>query len=244
MKGERAFGARPEPETTRGDAPVLQTVLSSLLRWLKPRRSVVLFWMIDLTVPPDRRRHRMLASSGLEHPVEEVGPESDRDAILVTAQHARLAITEAAARLARGAHCLGLVSNGNTATTCWVSAGPEWVGELGGWFIPSRHEAYVWDCLTRPIYRGRHFYPVLLAEILDRLAAAGFQRVWIGTEWDNWRSARGVTRAGFRPVGAIVSTRVAFWRWHRVVADPTAPPALVEALAARFALRNCLTTAD
>ncbi len=138
--------------------------------------------------------------------------------------------TETALRLARGSRCLALSVDGDFATTCWVSEGKEWVGELDGWFVPSPGDAYIWDCATRPSCRGHHLYPLLLRQTVRRLGQEGIRRVWIATEWHNWRSVRGVTRAGFRPVGAVVCARFVCFRTLWVVPAPTAAPDLVRSL--------------
>ncbi len=231
-------------------------MLSKVLEWLQPTCSVVVSWAIDLGGDPDGRgssssaRHvddssgtviaesSDASSSGIVSaatsriPVEDLGPGVDPEVILTVARASELTATEVACRLARGSRCIAVLVNGQVATTCWVSERGEWLGELEGWFVPDASEAYVWDCTTRSVFRGNHLYPYLLRQTLQRLSSNGIRGVWIATEWSNWRSARGVTRAGFRPVGAVVCIRLGRLRWQWVVADPGAPTDQVNALRA------------
>jgi len=162
--------------------------------------------------------------------VQEFGAGAGPEEIIAVSEGASMTRTEVAERLTRGSHCVRLVEDGQIATTCWVSAGAEWLRELSGWFAPAPGDAYVWDCATSPLFRGRHLYPRLLREILRRLTGEGLRRAWIATEWHNWRSASGLTRAGFRPVGIVVAVHYGRWRWQHVIADPSAPPERVASL--------------
>lgn len=218
------------------------------MEWLRPICSIVVFWAIDLGGDPERRDAsssvRLVGrganadrsetwgasvticsavSAASRLPIEDLGPGVDPEEIVAVARASNLTATEVALRLARGSRCVALSVDGEVATTCWVSECAEWLGELEGWFVPGPGDAYVWDCATRPVFRGNHLYPYLLRQTLDRLSSDGVRGVWIATEWNNWQSARGVTQAGFRPVGAVVCIRVGRLRWQRVVADPSAP---------------------
>jgi hypothetical protein len=162
--------------------------------------------------------------------VAEFGPGADPETIVSVAHALHLTATEAASRMARGAHCLTLCVAGEIASTCWVSSNAEWLGEMERSFVPEPGAAYVWDCATKPVYRGRHLYPELLEEILHRLSNAGFRRVWIATEWKNWRSARGIRRSGFQSVGVVVTIICAGVRLQWVIPNATAVPEVVAAL--------------
>jgi hypothetical protein len=116
------------------------------------------------------------------------------------------------------------------ASVGWVSTVPVWVGELLTWFTPPDGDAYVWDCATRTRFRGHGLYPYLLRVICWQLAVGGHRRVWIATEWTNWRSEVGIARAGFSPVGAVVAMRSGAFTWRRLIPDPDAGDDLVEAL--------------
>ncbi|HLH73023.1 MAG TPA: hypothetical protein VKX96_07045, partial [Chloroflexota bacterium] len=63
-----------------------------------------------------------------------------------------------------------------------------------------------------------------------QLAVGGHRRVWIATEWTNWRSEVGIARAGFSPVGAVVAMRSGAFTWRRLIPDPDAGDDLVEVL--------------
>ena len=202
----------------RGDGAV---TANGILEWLRPRWSVVLFWTIDLAT-----KSRLAKRSD----VAEFGPGADPDTIVSVAHALNLTATEAASRMARGAHCLTLRVAGEIASTCWVSSTAEWLGEIEQSFVPEPGAAYVWDCATKPIYRGRHLYPELLEEILRRLSVAGYRRAWIATEWKNWRSARGVRRSGFQPVAVVVTISWAGLRLVSVIPNARAEPKIVAEL--------------
>ena len=133
-------------------------------------------------------------------------------------------------RFDSGACCVSLYVDGVWASSGWVSSGSVWIGELTTWFTPLPDEAYVWDCLTRQQYRGRGLYPRLLRLICQHLARSGHHRVWIATEWKNWRSANGVARAGFSPVGAVVVIRTGAVRRRRLLPNHDAGDDVIAAL--------------
>jgi GNAT superfamily N-acetyltransferase len=83
----------------------------------------------------------------------------------------------------------------------WVAAGDLSIGELGLDIELEPSSRYLWDFLTLPRWRGRGIYPRLLQAIIDHEAAA--ERFWIGHDFDNVASARGIAKAGFCQVGAV-----------------------------------------
>lgn len=210
-------------------------LLDRLADRLQPCWSAVIFWAIDPRAAPLPDQSRT---------VKDLNRDVNPEVLVATARAANLNATEAVRRLARGSRCRTLLVDGEVATTCWISDRAEWLGELGRWFVPGEGEAYLWDCATRPAFQGGHLYSDLLRATLQDLADQGFRRVWIATEWQNWRSARGVSRAGFRPVGIAVSARLAGFRWEHLIADPTAPPNVVEALRAGLSSSSCVRSAE
>jgi GNAT superfamily N-acetyltransferase len=90
----------------------------------------------------------------------------------------------------------------------WASRGSEWVGELERAFRLQGDEAYIWDCVTLPGYRGRRLYSALLAFMLGQLRRAGVRRTWIGASLDNRPSIKGFANAGFQPVIKLTYMRL------------------------------------
>jgi ribosomal protein S18 acetylase RimI-like enzyme len=85
----------------------------------------------------------------------------------------------------------------------WIALTPEPVGDLGFSFEVAPGEAYIYDCATRPDYRGRGYYPALLRAILADLHRSGYRRAWIATAPGNVPSQRGIVRAGFTKVADV-----------------------------------------
>ncbi|MGH2460123.1 MAG: GNAT family N-acetyltransferase [Chloroflexota bacterium] len=202
--------------------------------WVSPRWSAARFWAIDTmgeAASSDRpsavafheARDGQIASLDL-------GPGADPEAIVQVSHAVGLTATEAASRVRRGARCASLTLENDVATVCWVSEQAEWLRELKLWFEPPADQAYVWDCETRARYRGHHLYSELLRRIVDDLTDQGYRRVWIATEIHNHRSARGVQRAGFNPVGLVTAFELLGFRRTRIAGDPTASPLAVEDL--------------
>ncbi len=96
--------------------------------------------------------------------------------------------------------CYYLASS--TEITCygWVSFGSEYVGELERTFHLQDEEAYIWDCLTMPAWRGQRMYTALLSHILFQLYEEGVPRIWIGASRQNLPSIKGIASAGFQHV--------------------------------------------
>lgn len=89
----------------------------------------------------------------------------------------------------------------------WVTYSPEPQGDLGISFRLKAGEVYIYDCATRPAYRGRGYYPALLRFICADLRRTGYRRAWIGTAPGNFVSQRSITRAGFMKVADVNFTR-------------------------------------
>jgi len=84
----------------------------------------------------------------------------------------------------------------------WVALQEGEIAELKFSFpIPARN-AYLWDFLTLPAWRGRGLYPRLLQAILQQEQRV--DRFWIGYEPGNDVSAHGIKKAGFHVIGNFV----------------------------------------
>jgi GNAT superfamily N-acetyltransferase len=110
----------------------------------------------------------------------------------------------------------------------WAGTSAFSIGELNIDFALPPGNHYLWDFVTLPPWRGRGIYPSLLQAILTRGEA---ERFWIGHDWDNRASARGIAKAGFARVGAA---------WHladgRHALAPDVPRERAEAAAALLGL--------
>lgn len=78
------------------------------------------------------------------------------------------------------------------------------IGELGVTLQLADGERYLWDFVTLPDWRGQGIYAGMLHAILA--AEPNAERFWIGHDFDNRASARGILKAGFQPVNALFLT--------------------------------------
>ena len=88
-------------------------------------------------------------------------------------------------------------------------------------------EAYVWDCVTLPPFRGNYLYGALLVYILGELRTQDMCRVWIGPDLENIPLQRGMRRAGFHHVADLVIERVLAMRQVWVTGLPGVPHSIV-----------------
>lgn len=88
----------------------------------------------------------------------------------------------------------------------WSATRAAEVGALGLHLRVPDGNRYLWDFATLPRWRGRGVYPRLLQAIV-RAEQSKAERFWIGYDWGNHASGRGIIRAGFQAVGAIDQSR-------------------------------------
>lgn len=119
----------------------------------------------------------------------------------------------------------------------WVSFEEEFIGELNLRLRLLPGEAYIWDCVTVPAFRRNHLYSSLLTYILQDLSTENLHRVWIGADFENIASQRGIARAGFRYIADLVVARVLAVRQVWVQGRPEVPESIV-AEARRVFLNN------
>ncbi|MFW6075795.1 MAG: GNAT family N-acetyltransferase [Chloroflexota bacterium] len=86
----------------------------------------------------------------------------------------------------------------------WSAAGRLSIGELGIDCTLPEGNRYLWDFITQPQWRGRNIYPALLRAILRK--ESGAVRFWVGHDFGNSASARGILKAGFQTVGEVYAT--------------------------------------
>ena len=91
---------------------------------------------------------------------------------------------------------------GRPAGYGWLARQVGRIDELRLVFALPPGNAYLWDFVTLPEYRGRGVYPRLLQAIIRQ--EEGISRFWIGYEGHNLASGRGIGKAGFRVIGDLV----------------------------------------
>jgi GNAT superfamily N-acetyltransferase len=131
------------------------------------------------------------------------------------------------ARFETGRRCFAAWVEGTLAAYGWVSFEEEYIGELGLRITLLPGEAYIWDCATLPAYRHHLLYSALLSHILEELRREKLCRVWIGADFDNVPSQRGIARAGFHPVADMVVDRASDLDRIWVQGRPGVPESLV-----------------
>ncbi len=132
-----------------------------------------------------------------------------------------------APRLERGCRCFVTRRGTDVAGYGWLSAGPEWIGEVGLEIRPGPREAYVWNSVTLPAHRLRGHFRALLLHLVATACREGVSRLWIGSVDGGAEAA--LAGAGFRPVLRIRVRRLPGLRWLTVRAAAGADPALVAA---------------
>jgi RimJ/RimL family protein N-acetyltransferase len=106
-------------------------------------------------------------------------------------------------RLRAGRRPYVVETDGKIVSYGWVAFSAEPIGDLGLSFELAAGEVYIYDCATRPDYRGRGYYPALLRTMVADLSREGWRRAWIGTGPGNFVSQRGIARAGFQKVADV-----------------------------------------
>lgn len=116
---------------------------------------------------------------------------------------ARLQLDEVQARVHAGNQPYIAYLEEHPVAYGWSAARAGSIQELGFEFEIPPHNRYLWDFATLPEWRGRGVYPRLLQAILD---AEGLMadRFWIGHTADNIASRRGIVKAGFQEIEALV----------------------------------------
>jgi ribosomal protein S18 acetylase RimI-like enzyme len=106
-------------------------------------------------------------------------------------------------RLRDGRRPYVVETDGKIVSYGWVAFSAEPIGDLGLSFELAAGEVYIYDCATRPDYRGRGYYPALLRAMVADLSREGWRRAWIGTGPGNFVSQRGIARAGFQKIADV-----------------------------------------
>ena len=130
-------------------------------------------------------------------------------------------------RFETGRRCYGAWVEGQPAAFGWVSYEDEEIGELNLRIKLLPGEVYVWDCATAPRFRRNGLYSALLSYILDELRTQQICRAWIGADFDNVPSQKGIARAGFHHIADLVIERVLTIRQVWVARLPNVPESIV-----------------
>ena len=135
--------------------------------------------------------------------------------------------TEILKRLESGRRCYVAQVENRFVAYGWVSFDEEFIGELNLRLRLLPGEAYIWDCATLPAFQRKHLYSALLANILLDLNTDHLHRVWIGADFENVTSQKGIARAGFKHIADLVLARVLTLRQVWVQGQPDVPESLV-----------------
>ena len=147
-----------------------------------------------------------------------------------------LPLTEITKRLENGRQCYTAWVDGQIVVYGWVSLEEEGIGELNLRIKLLPGEAYIWDCATLSSFREKGLYSALLAYILGELRLQGLCRAWIGADYDNLASQKGMSKAGFHHVADLAIERVLAMRQVWVMGLPGVPESIV--IEARRAFLN------
>jgi len=192
----------------------------------------------------DPRRHGTIWMLDLDQEPPAVAPRVQADFRLVTLDLARALASSTglspegiARRLESGRQCYAAWVDDQAVAYGWVSFESEEIGELNLRIRLLPGEAYIWDCATLPAFREKGLYSALLCYILRQLRAQTLCRVWIGADYDNIASQKGMARAGFQHVADLVIQRVLAMRQVWAVGLPDVPESII-AEARRAFLNN------
>jgi GNAT superfamily N-acetyltransferase len=121
------------------------------------------------------------------------------------AELAQLHIDEIQRRVHGGHHPYIAYLDRQPVAYGWSAASHGAIQELKLRFAIPMRNRYLWDFATLPAWRGRGVYPRLLQAIVQ-LEGAIVDRFWIGHTADNTASRRGIVKAGFQEVEALVAS--------------------------------------
>ena len=191
-----------------------------------PRRHGTI-WMLDLNREPPAILPRIQAEFRLV----------TLDLVPALASTTGLSLEGTFRRLESGRQCYAAWVDDHVVTYGWVSFESEDIGELNLRINLLPGEGYIWDCATLPAFRENRLYSALLVYILGQLRAQKLCRVWIGADYDNIASQKGIAHAGFHHVADLVIQRVLAMRQVWAVGLPNVPESIV-AEARRAFLNN------
>jgi hypothetical protein len=181
-------------------------------------RPVGVIWTLNLDEPTPMITPLVAAT------FRNAGRESITALATASAENSSAEIEE---RLERGRRCFTAWVGEALAAYGWVSFDEEFIGELGLRLRLLPGEAYIWNCVTLPRFRQNYLYSALLSYMLSELRGDPLCRAWIGADFDNIPSQRGIARAGFRRVAELMVVSVGTGRLAWIQGMPDAPESLV-----------------
>lgn len=106
-------------------------------------------------------------------------------------------------RLSRDRRAFGARQGLELTAYGWLTAGPEWIGEVGLEIRPDPGEAYLWNCVTCPPYRLQGLFKLLVVSVTAIAQREGLRRLWIASLAGTAESA--LPFAGFMPEAEITA---------------------------------------
>ncbi|MBI3091572.1 MAG: GNAT family N-acetyltransferase [Candidatus Tectomicrobia bacterium] len=173
-------------------------------RFLFSRVRLVLY-DVDLATPPKLQEARLEARYDI---LSAATPEKHADLL------GYLAARTVEQRFERGEDCYVAHVHDKVAAYGWVSYREAEIGELNKTMVVKPREAYLYDFVTRPEFRGQNFYPALLGRILKDLERRRYRRVYIFVLRENAASRRGVSKAGFRQFQVVTCLKILGFRFY------------------------------
>jgi len=109
----------------------------------------------------------------------------------------------------------------------WLSAKPEWIGEVGLEITPAPGEAYIWNCVTLAPHRRKGVFRSVVTALVVQAGSEGMRKLWIASVGELARNS--LEQAGFvRVMRFDTGTRLGI-RWLRVRAAEGADATLLAA---------------
>jgi GNAT superfamily N-acetyltransferase len=117
-------------------------------------------------------------------------------------------------RLARGSRCFGSWVGHELVGYGWLSAKPEWIGEVELEIAPGKGEAYIWNCVTLTRHRKKGVFRSLVTALVAQARTEDMSKLWIASVGD--LASNALESAGFVKVMRFnTGSRLGF-RWLRV----------------------------
>ena len=131
------------------------------------------------------------------------------------------------ARMAKGSRCFGAWIGHELVGYGWLSAKPEWIGEVELEISPGAGEAYLWNCVTLDPHRRKGVFRSMVATVVARARDEKVAKLWIASVSDLAGSA--IENAGFVRVMRFETGSRFGMRWLRVTAEEKVDPSLFAA---------------
>ena len=138
-------------------------------------------------------------------------------------------------RLARGSRCFGAWVGHELVGYGWLSAKPEWIGEVGLEITPAAGEAYIWNCVTLAPHRRKGVFRSVVTALAAQAGNEGMRKLWIASAGELARNS--LEQAGFVRVMQFDTGARLGLRWLRVRAADGADANLLSAAGAVMAIK-------